>query len=165
MLVARDRKSGADVIAITDNTSRIRFVELPLTARGNVPERLHVEPGADGRLYVTHAPGDRIHAIAPTGAVTPPIEIARPPGQDIHLVSLHVSHGRIAATYQRQPTGQPLTTPRWVVVHEVGSGRHVATYGPLPKMLICYQHREGADWFTMLSLAGSSWQMLGASAP
>ena len=165
LLVAHDRRTREDVVAITDGTSEPRRVEFPFTKRGDVPERLLAEPGADGRIYLTQALGDRIYAIAPTGSISASVETARPRGPDVHLASLHVSRGRIAATYQGKPTGQPLTTPRWVVVHDVDTGRHVATYGPLPKMLICYQHLEGGDQFTMLNFAGANWQRLVASVP
>lgn len=160
LLVAHDRRTGEDVVAIADGTSEPRRVEFPLTERGDVPERLLAEPGADGRIYLTQALGDRIYAIAPTGSISASVETARPRGPDVQLVSLHVSRGRIAATYQGKPTGQPLTPPRWVVVHDVDTGRHVATYGPLPKMLICYQHLQTGDRFTMLNFAGPGWQRL-----
>jgi hypothetical protein len=165
LLVARDRQTLADTIAITDGTSQPRRVKFPFAERGDAPERVHAESGTDGRIYVTQSPGDRVYPIASTGSIGASIEIARPRAPDVQLASLHVSRGRVAATYQGKPSGQPLTTPRWIVVHDIQTGRHIATYGPLPKMLVCYQRQDAGDQFTMLNVAGANWQMLVASAP
>ena len=164
LVIARDRQAMTDVIAITDGTSQPRRIKSPFADGGDATERLHAEPGPNGRVYLAQASGDRVYPIAQTGSIGGSIEIARPSGQDIRLISLHISHGRLAAAYQGKPSGQPLTPPRWVVVHDVETGRHIATYSPLPKMLACYQRTEAGDQFTMLNFAGASWQMLVASA-
>jgi hypothetical protein len=97
LVIARDRQAMTDVIAITDGTSQPRRIKSPFADGGDATERLYAEPGPNGRIYLAQASGDRVYPIAQTGSIGGSIEIARPSGQDIRLISLHISHGRLVS--------------------------------------------------------------------
>jgi len=94
--------------------------------------------------------------------LTPRFELVGPP--DLPLTALRFSHDRVAAFYEGPDRERAGAMIRWAVVHDMATGRHVATYGPLPHMVVCYGASGAVDQFTMLRFSDRQWQLLEATA-
>lgn len=135
---------------------------LPLPSGGRSRPRLLVERGADDLVYLAEDPGRRLFAVSSSGEVTPGFELVGPP--DLPLTALRFSQDRVAAFYGGPDRERAGAMIRWAVVHDMATGRHVATYGPLPHMVVCYVASGVVDQFTMLRFSDRQWQLLEATA-
>jgi hypothetical protein len=115
---------------------------------------------SDGCIYMTSQAGT-VQVVSSAGRVIREIRVASSQ-RDGRLMELKVSGQRLAAVYS-VPLGA--RSVRWIEVYSVESGEHVASYGPVTHLVMCYRPEGARDRFTLLAgKRGRSYQ-LEASAP
>jgi hypothetical protein len=134
-------------------------------ARTALIDLASAESGSDGRVYFARAATKgSVYVVSPSGEITGTIALV-PPRRGATLTSLKLSGHRLAAVYQGRPEED--SQGLWVAVHDISSGEHVASYGPVRDPVLCYQSVPGSpDRFTLLKMnSAGQIQFLQASAP
>jgi hypothetical protein len=169
----RPRRTTQRIVVMAAGGGRLRDVVVPTESSGEegptsspnpeTPTVEHVEAGPDGRLYVgPDAIAGPVWAISSSGTVTGKFALA-PPKRDVKLVGIRVSIGRLAAIYDESRPGSS-SSWRWIVVHDLSTGEHTDTYGPVTKLVMCYQSGRGLpDRFTLLGVEEGRLQLLAAT--
>ncbi len=119
------------------------------------------EPATDGHVYFAPESG-AAYAITPSAEISRTIHLVSPQ-KGAGLVALKISGPRLAAIYYDVQDKQP--SVRWVAVHDLGSGRQVASYGPVQNLVMCYRPEGSHDRFTLLGGRGGDSLLFIASAP
>lgn len=162
LLVGIARQTGVPAAAVlAAGTPSARAVSLPW-GRAKGFQVVHTAAGPSGLVFVAPDKGGILWTVSAAGDVVRTVALAGPPVTDATLVGLLASGSRVAATFHGSAEGGALD--RWVVVHDAGSGAHVATYGPMNRPVTCFTTDGSTDRFTLLSIDGGRWQLLQVSA-
>lgn len=138
---------------------------LPVESRMELLDLASAEPAPDGRVYFARrTPRGPVYAVSPSGVVTGKFALV-PPRRGATLFSIKVSGHRLAAVYAGAPASDDGSSVYWVAVHDLSTGEHLASYGPVTRFVLCYRSGEGPDRFTLLSMKADEMQLLDASAP
>lgn len=123
------------------------------------------EPGADGHVYFARmTPTGPVYAVAPSGRVTREFRLASPKS-GARLSSLRASGERLAAVYREEVPDDRGNMVNWIAIYNISSGEHLATYGPVNRLVLCYRSRSGLDRFTLLGAGRAEMELLEATAP
>ncbi len=120
------------------------------------------EVGPDGRIYFArNTDKSDVYSISSSGEIDKLFDLV-PPRRNARLTAIKISRNRLAAIYQIDvpETG---TSSREVSIHDLSTGETLASYGPIPNLVMCYQSTEALpDRFTLFSIKNWRMQLLTA---
>jgi hypothetical protein len=117
-----------------------------------------LEPASDGNVYFAPEDGPA-YAISPSAEVVGTVNLASPQ-TGASLFDLKISGRRLAALYNIEDK-QPML--RWISVYDLSTRNHVATYGPVRDIVMCYRADASYDRFSLLGVKGGRKMVFNAS--
>jgi hypothetical protein len=138
---------------------------LSVESRMRLLDSACAEPAPDGHVYLVRpTPKGPVYAVSPSAGVVGGFALV-PPRPEARLLAIKVSGDRLAAVYEAAPASDEESSVHWIAVHDLSTGEHLAAYGPVTRIVLCYRYGQGRDSFTLLSMKDEGLQLLEVSAP